>query len=419
MLNMEGVAEFLTFGFTLEGKTMRKELTIPSLQVPDIDYSMSSRIEDVYHALKESMRKSIQSDSGLALSGGLDSRVLAGIAAELGEKIPTFTWGTSNFERTVARKVASLLKLPHYEISMDPRLSEKSIERLKQLVMETGGTVNVANLYVRTTLSQHLENHDIKALISATGFDEVNGAAFAHKVSSVRQFCDVFVQTFAHSMLPYEYREIAKKNLSKCCKKASFCTLYPIVYVKNQFKTLKNGWPIEDITPVVDKKVLSSIVSLPYEKRINKRMQKTILRRYFPKLYKIPYAMSGLTPIMPYHSHIMMRKLVRALCVYIPKGRPRPLLTFDYQWFIKNNIRIFERFLYSNLPPLIDTKTVQKLLYRLQTNGSISVHAVSRDGVFLDQLLTYALLVSQLSGQEKHIKEKTSVDLRRSLAVPA
>jgi len=384
---MGGVAEFLTFNFTLNEKTMRKDLNIPPLQMPDIDCSTQSCIDDVYEALKEYLAKSIQSDSGLALSGGLDSRVLAGIAAELGEKIPTFTTGTSSFEKMLARKVASSLKLPHYEINMDFHLTEKSIERIAKLVMETGGTSNVINLYVSTHLAQCARSIGVKTVFGGGGFDEINGAAFAHKLSSVQQFCDVFVQNCAHPMLPREYREIAARNLSESCKGTSFCTVFPFVYFKNQFKHLKNS-------PLLDKKVLSSIVSLPYEERINKRMQRAILRKYFPKIYKLPYSISGLAPFMPYFSHILMRKMVGIL--YIPLQKPRPLLTVDNQWFIKKNIGLYKKHVYSHLPPLLDMKTVRKLFYRLQTNGGFSINTTSRDAAFLDQLMTYALLVSQL-----------------------
>ncbi len=131
MLNVEGVAEFLTFGFTLGDKTMRNDVAIPALQIPEIDCSKTSRIEDVYEALKEYFARSIKADTGLALSGGLDSRVLAGIIADLGEKIPTFTYGTSSFEKALARKVAATLELPHYEIEINWSLNEKVIEELK------------------------------------------------------------------------------------------------------------------------------------------------------------------------------------------------------------------------------------------------------------------------------------------------
>ncbi len=388
MLNVEGVAEFLTFGFTLGDKTMRNDVAIPALQIPEIDCSKTSRIEDVYEALKEYFARSIKADTGLALSGGLDSRVLAGIIADLGEKIPTFTYGTSSFEKALARKVAATLELPHYEIDINWSLNEKVIEELAKVIMERGGNNNAVNLYVRMCTLQYLKTMGINTLFFGTGFDEVNGAQFAHKINSVQQFCDVFVQVSVHPLLPSEYREIARKNLTECCKDISFCKVFPLVYFKNQFKHLT-------VSPLLDKKVLSAIVSLPYEDRINKRMQRAILRKYFPKLYKIPYTISGLAPSMPYFSHILMRKLVGTS--YIPRKSPRPLLTIDYQWFIKKNVEFYKKYIYAHMPPLLSIERIQRLIYRLQTNAGLSMNTTSKDGVFLDRLLTYALLTSRLN----------------------
>ena len=393
MLSLDGLAEFLTFGFTLDGRTMRKELSVPTLSVSssDIEKNMDSGIEYVYVALKESMERLIQSDTGLSLSGGLDSRILAGIAAELEEEIPTFTWGYSKFEKIIAHKVASILKLPHYAIDMDMRLNKETFEKLGHLVMETGGAINLANLYIRTYLSQHFKEHGIKTIISAAYFDEINGDLFACKVSSTQKFCDVFVQTHAHPSLPHIYREIAKRNLSERCYNIPFSKLYPLIYVRNLCKDFEVRDWVKWTTPIIDRKVLSSIISLPYEQRINKRIQKAILRKYFPKLYKVPYVMSGLAPFFPHPLHRCARKLMHFLFESTKQEKSRPLLTFDYQWFERINLPLLQDLLFSNLPPFMDLETMQNLVYRIQTNRSI------RDGLFLDQLSTYALLASQIN----------------------
>jgi len=392
MLDLEGLAEFLTFGFTLDGKTMRKELSIPTLPISEIEHNINSGIDDVYAALKESMERLIQPDTGLALSGGLDSRILAGITAELEEGIPAFTYGFSDFEKIVAHKIASVLKLPHYVINeetIDYVINKYTVEKLRYLVMETGGAAHISALLAQTYLSKNLKEHGIKTIISAFGFDEVNGAHFGYKISSTQDFCDVFVRTCAHPSLPYEYREIAKRNLSECCKNISFSKLYPLIYVKNLCRDYKVRDWVRSKTPIIDSKVLSTIISLPYKQRIHKRIQKAILRKYFPKLYKIPYAMSGLPPFLPCLSHNCIPKLMWILFGVTNKQKTRPLLTFDHQWFMRVNLPLLQKFLFPNVPPFMKTRTVQKIVYRLQTNGSI------RDSFFLDRLSTYALLASQ------------------------
>jgi len=91
MLNLNGLAELLTFGFTLDGKTMIQEKNIPSIPMSIPKPKTNANMDDVYAALDEAMEKLIEAKTGLALSGGLDSRINAGIAAEI-EGIPTFTF---------------------------------------------------------------------------------------------------------------------------------------------------------------------------------------------------------------------------------------------------------------------------------------------------------------------------------------
>jgi len=391
MLDLDGIAEFFTFGLTLDGKTMRKGLSIPPLlSMSDVENNGRAGIDDVYRALKDSMERLIQPGAGLALSGGLDSRVVAGITSELGE-IPTFTWGYSNFEKKIAHKVASVLKLPHYVINADMRMNEENIEKLKYFVMKTGGTMSVHGLHIKTCLSERLKEHDINMIISAFGFDEINGSDFGYKVNSSQKFCDVFVKTYAHPWLPHEYQEIAKRNLNECCNGMAFSKIYPLIYVGNIYRDFKVEEWVTETTPTVNKEVMSTIISLPYKQRINKRMQKELLRRYFPKLYNIPYAMSGLSPFIPHLLHIYMRKLIRVLCGFVNQEKHRPLLTFDCQWLMRNSLPFMQELLFSNVPPFMSRKTLQKLIYRLKTKGSI------RDGVFLDKLSTYALLASQIN----------------------
>lgn len=388
MLNLNGLAEFLTFGFTLDGKTMIQEKNIPSIPMSIPKPKTNATIDDVYAALDEAMEKLIEAETGIGLSGGLDSRINAGIAAEM-EEIPTFTFGVSKFEKIIAHKVASTLKLPHIIFTTNMHLNEKIIEKLKALVMETGGALDVFNLYIRTSLGQRFKEQGIKKIITAYGFDEVNCSSFGYKVGSTQEFCNVLSQAYAHPSLPFQYREIVKKNLIECCSNIPFRVLYPLVWIKNVIKKFDVRDWVRTETPIVDRKVLSAITSVPYEKRIYKRIQKAILRKYFPKLYKIPYAASGLPPFFHHYIHNLMNRSVLALFAF--QRSPQPLHTWDIQWFIRLNLSLFKKLLVSNVPPFMSRGTVRNLIYRMEAHGN------DLDANFLNRLITYALLSSQMN----------------------
>jgi asparagine synthetase B (glutamine-hydrolysing) len=381
------VAEFLIFGFTLDGKTMTKDVSIPPIPMSVPEYRKSVSVDDVYVALKEATEKLIAPDTIIGLSGGVDSRIVAGITAEI-EKIPAFTSGTSNLEKRIAHKIASTLKLPHHLINIDMHLDEEAIEKLKTHVKSSGGTLDVFNLYLHTSTMRHLKKHGIKKILTAYGFDEINCGSFSFKINSTRKFCRAFTEAFAHPLLPKQYRETAERNLIKSCQNIPFRAIYPLMWIRNVLK----DYDIEDFarqkTPLIDSNVLSTITSLPHEQRICKRIQKAILRKHFPKLYPIPYAMSGLPPFFHDRIHAYMQRAIQTIFAF---HNPKPLITWDRHWFMRTNLPLFHKILLADVPPFMSKVTVQKLIYLVQTRRN------DLDASLLNKLTTYALLSSQIN----------------------
>jgi hypothetical protein len=161
------------------------------------------------------------------------------------------------------------------------------------------------------------------------------------------------------------------------------------MWVRNVLKTYKAEAMAMVETPIVDSTFVSTITSLPYEQRLYKRVQKAILRKYFPELYKIPYAMAGLPPFLHHRIHGYAYRATQTLFPFI--RNPRPLQTADAQWFLRSNLPLFQKILLSNVPPFMTKEFVQKLIYRVQVSGS------DIDASMLVKLVTYALLSSQLN----------------------
>ena len=381
-IDFDGVAEFLTLGFTLNEKTMLKNVKVPSLSVPNFEIqSKPSTVDDVYEALKDSVQRSIKPNMALSLSGGLDSRIMAGLVAEFDKNMPAYTFGYSNIEKKIAKKICSVLKLHHYVINDSMLLDERSMEHLKGIVEETGGVLDLFNMQISIVVRKRLSEFGVKRTLGGGTFDEVNGGLIARKVNSNEGFCKILIQA-AHPILPRKYREIVFQNLTKCCRGIPFRKLFVLVLVKNMFRNLKvKGWAPPTI-PVMDSQVLSALVSLPYHKRITKRVQRKILRKYFPKLYRIPYAMSMLPPLFPNIIHIGVQKTIRTIHKYTHSEKPCPLLTFDVTYFIRNNLHLLRDTLLKHPPPLLKPEDIKNLINNLNsTNASL-----------LLRLSTYALI---------------------------
>ncbi len=84
----------------------------------DINFHINS----VSEKLKKSLKKfNIKKNYNLGLSGGLDSRILAGYLKYTGFKFRTHIYGMKNFdEKSIASKISKILKIKHQEITVKP-----------------------------------------------------------------------------------------------------------------------------------------------------------------------------------------------------------------------------------------------------------------------------------------------------------
>jgi len=174
------------------------------------------------------------------LTGGWDTRIIAGILARNNINLPTMSFG-SKLENLIGGKIASLLKFKHYFCSSPEKLQE-------------------------------LRENGIKYLLGGGFFDEVNGSWAGFKAGTTEQF-EYAVKTAMQNRFNY---------ISKYHRK----NLYP-----------------EMILPILDTRVLACLHKIPWQFRIGKKMQRWILQNKFPKLYHIIYYNSLLPYFLPYRLH--------------------------------------------------------------------------------------------------------------------
>jgi len=189
-LNEEAIPEFLTFMYCLGTKTFFKgiELLPPAsiltydmkenkVQIEQYwDFSLNDQGRDINVYVKEFQRfmkqavKRATEDKekiGLFLSGGMDSRIIAGLAKETANKLITFTYGVKGCSEQVnARKVAEKLGVENIflEIPSDfiLKYAEKSVYRGE-------GIVSVRESYLMPIFEQ----------IREIGVDTVLSGSFA------------------------------------------------------------------------------------------------------------------------------------------------------------------------------------------------------------------------------------------------
>ena len=201
--------------------------------------------DDFYEIFEKAILELIYPNTILSLSGGLDTRVIAGILSENNVEIPAISFGTK-IENIIASKVALTLGLEHYVSSRKKLLSHEVFDILEQ--------------------------KGFKYILSGILFDEINGGWSGFKARNYEQF--------------YNFQKIGLEKRFNGFKK----------YYKNR------EYPVWTI-PILNSKVITHLETMPYCMRTGKKIQRWILKNKFPRLWHIPYYDSLLPNFFPYIIH--------------------------------------------------------------------------------------------------------------------
>ena len=114
-----------------------------------------SYIEEMNFLMQRAVKRQMQGalPVGLMLSGGLDSRNILAIMAEISNKpIETFTWSIpGSDDARFARESARVAKANHHFFNLDP---DWLLNKGEQAVRITGGNGNIVNLHALAALEQ-------------------------------------------------------------------------------------------------------------------------------------------------------------------------------------------------------------------------------------------------------------------------
>lgn len=198
--------------------------------------------EHFYEIFEEAILNLIRPNMFLTLSGGWDTRVIAGILWNNKITMPVVSWG-SKLESLIATKVASVLGFQHFFVFPSPKDT-------------------ITTLYA----------NGYRYMMTANLFDEINGSWGGFKAKTYDNFCEA--QEKAINRLLYRLRK-----WKKC---------YEFLNI---------------IMPILNKQVLTCLEAIPWRMRTGKQIQRWILKNKFPNLWRIPYYNSLLPNFLPYYIH--------------------------------------------------------------------------------------------------------------------
>lgn len=151
--------------------------------------SEEEAIEAYHHVLKKAVRAQLLSDVpvGLFLSGGIDSAIIAALAADTGAKLPCYTVGFAGShnecEIADAQETAKVLGLSHESIKLTADDLWKALPEATVSIEEPLGTTSILPMWY---LCKHARKN-VTVVVTGQGSDEPWGGYFRYQIEVIKR----------------------------------------------------------------------------------------------------------------------------------------------------------------------------------------------------------------------------------------
>ena len=136
-LDYEALKEYIALGYTLDRKTLKKgkKFKPKYIKIPKLAPKDGVTLDEIKEALDNYFLQFKGSKVAVFLSGGKDSRVILEMCYRLNIDVTAFTFGYSKISREymIAKRVCSLLKIPHVFLYLDPKIY--SLKNVRETIM--------------------------------------------------------------------------------------------------------------------------------------------------------------------------------------------------------------------------------------------------------------------------------------------
>lgn len=386
--------------------------------------------------LKRSLKSSIQAyvgsakRIGLFLSGGMDSRWLAGCVAELGIPVKAFCFGLKNgLQDTIARKVANRLGIDyHFYESTGDFIRELA----PQAVSRGDGSMRIRDCHFLGSLRQLRHEHDLDLVLCGHFGGELFGqmlpsqraVAWADEttpipnlISSLRSYTDAaplsaLLTDAVLARLDRDYESLLNEYSSNAPKATSphqLIDFYEITersrrYVCQLFRFIDWFLPVK--RPFLNNDLMELALSLSSEERIDQSFYRWALCQSFPKLKDIIYEHSFCSLDAP-PFELFTRKVLRKGLQFINRAtetisagtfslRKNSIFLSDYRpyamWLRQSMTQEFVK----NI--LLDKRCITRDIFRQDfINSVVADHMSGRrdNNVWVCDLLNFELMQRQ------------------------
>jgi len=335
-INEQSIADFISCGYVLGDKTLLSGINqFPPASIISVDpqgfkinslkfsYEITEEaidfntcIDKSFYLLEKSVIRRVRDKEKIALtlSGGLDSRIVAGILAKNKIKFDSFTFGEK--EGKISRKVIS--QIPFGSNTVIKPDGDDIPKYGEWAVWKTDGLVNFQALPTfYGGLISYINPYDI--LLGGFVGDLILGGSFINeqpivnnnqlmkkfsKLIGADEISEVFHYLFDHDWLEniqhYCEKSIIEEydGIRKCSTNSEIVKdLYVILTRCRKSYNINRGLVghsgTEEYYVFFDNEFFDFVFALPLGVRANHRLYIEIFKRYFPGLSKIPWLKTG------------------------------------------------------------------------------------------------------------------------------
>ncbi len=296
--------------------------------------------DELRRLLRQAVRRCLQTNCkvGLALSGGLDSRIVAGfLTQELGQGFHTYSFGRQHCsDLAYASRVARALGSCHHSFLTH---GEYVYENADESLLLTEGMLDLLDTQA-TILAKNAQRSDVSIILTGFMADLLWGGSYiSNRVLNWklrgREFVDVLHDRFAFFMPVDVQKKIFRPNIwaqvegstrEEVARVLADCKAnedgnradYVFLRTRVQHFTLMANLILltrrfEYQIPTIDNDLLDYSLSLPVDMRLEYRVYSKAMIEQFPILARIPRTGTGL-PLILSQGRLRMRRFSDRLC---------------------------------------------------------------------------------------------------------
>jgi len=356
-LDYQALAEFFSFGLVLENKTLIEEISLlppgsiltitpeninlhsywkPRFSDSNNTFKRQNSVEECHALLDASVKKTMHlaNSPGLFLSGGLDSRLLAGLAVNHATGLQTFTFGTSDsLDVHLAAQIANTLKTQHHCFDISPDFLLHWAEKGLWYTEGMSNCLNFAGIEVLPELRQKsvtvmngYGGNEFLGFLSGNLARYYYSGRPANLVEKFHLDLNTLFTENEQVLLwqPDIFKEIRgvaygtlRRVLNYSQERTSFTKLYNFMLTQkarrlNLLGIIMDHSHLEYSLPFYDYDFADFALCLPPRERLWARFYRYFLTKNFPLLSQIPYQRTGL-PVTASLSSVLLKRVLAKL----------------------------------------------------------------------------------------------------------